>query len=288
MVITGDGDIIVADTLNHRIQVFNQCGLLKLVFGRKGEGDAQFNEPTGIALFPNENIVVADRKNRRVQVFSPKGRFRYSFSTKDAPCTISCDDDFHVIVGTTRRTVEIFTRQGELRHCFSLPGPKSKVNFFWLTTNNMEEVIMSDPQERKIKFFKYNGDLLYQFQPECSGKGLTCQNAGIFLTNLGQLIVADSMNHMVNLYSERGVLLQQLAAPIDELGAVQACAVGPEGHLVVTEFTSNGPHCLKMFRYRPCACHFKRPGSSKRSSRRNSIASNSIASSFNVDIENDE
>lgn len=52
---------------NH-YQVFNTEGEFLLKFGSNGEGNGQFNAPTGVAVDVNGNIIVADWGNSRIQV----------------------------------------------------------------------------------------------------------------------------------------------------------------------------------------------------------------------------
>lgn len=49
-------------------QVFTTEGELVLKFGSNGEGNGQFNAPTGVAVDVNGNIIVADWGNSRIQV----------------------------------------------------------------------------------------------------------------------------------------------------------------------------------------------------------------------------
>lgn len=49
-------------------QVFTPDGELVLKFGSNGEGNGQFNAPTGVAVDVNGNIIVADWGNSRIQV----------------------------------------------------------------------------------------------------------------------------------------------------------------------------------------------------------------------------
>ncbi len=49
-------------------QVFTPEGELVLKFGSNGEGNGQFNAPTGVAVDINGNIIVADWGNSRIQV----------------------------------------------------------------------------------------------------------------------------------------------------------------------------------------------------------------------------
>ena len=69
------GNVYVADTGNHRVQVFSDDGAFLRKWGSMGSGDAQFSSPDGIALDIVGNVYVADTGNDRVQVFSPTGEF---------------------------------------------------------------------------------------------------------------------------------------------------------------------------------------------------------------------
>lgn len=48
--------------------MFNTDGEFLLKFGSNGEGNGQFNAPTGVAVDVNGNIIVADWGNSRIQV----------------------------------------------------------------------------------------------------------------------------------------------------------------------------------------------------------------------------
>lgn len=49
-------------------QVFDSEGDYLYSFGSNGEGNGQFNAPTGVAVDRNDNILVADWGNSRIQV----------------------------------------------------------------------------------------------------------------------------------------------------------------------------------------------------------------------------
>jgi len=44
-------------------------------FGSYGEGNGQFNAPTGIAMDSKQHVLVADWGNNRIQVFDANGSF---------------------------------------------------------------------------------------------------------------------------------------------------------------------------------------------------------------------
>lgn len=66
-------EIVVSDERNHQILVFDEKGSLARHFGGEGEGDEEFNRPTGVAFDAKGNVVVADKNNHRVQVFDATG-----------------------------------------------------------------------------------------------------------------------------------------------------------------------------------------------------------------------
>lgn len=49
-------------------QVYSADGEFLFKFGSHGEGNGQFNAPTGVAVDANGNIIVADWGNSRIQV----------------------------------------------------------------------------------------------------------------------------------------------------------------------------------------------------------------------------
>ena len=73
------GNLYVADTKNHRIQVFDGTGKFLRMFGSFGTGDGQLKEPNGVAVDANGDVLVADTWNNRVARFSSEGQFRGAF-----------------------------------------------------------------------------------------------------------------------------------------------------------------------------------------------------------------
>jgi DNA-binding beta-propeller fold protein YncE len=61
--VDGSGNVYVADTNNHRVQVFTGTGTFVRKWGGTGTGDGQFNAPTGIVVDGSGNVYVADTNN---------------------------------------------------------------------------------------------------------------------------------------------------------------------------------------------------------------------------------
>ncbi len=70
-----DRSIYVADTGNHRIQVFDKDGNFLCGWGEEGEGEGEFRFPEGVAVGGDGSVYVADTGNHRIQVFDAQGAF---------------------------------------------------------------------------------------------------------------------------------------------------------------------------------------------------------------------
>ena len=75
--------IYVADTENHRVQVFNRNTLayVATIGGTKGSGNNQFKYPTDVAVDAAGNIYVADYANKRVQQYNSSRVYQRTYGT---------------------------------------------------------------------------------------------------------------------------------------------------------------------------------------------------------------
>ncbi|XP_077996586.1 uncharacterized protein LOC144449911 [Glandiceps talaboti] len=105
--INSQGQVLIDDHLNNRVQIFTSNGDFLFTFGSKGNQDGQFDRINGIATDKDDNVYVCDRMNNRIQIFDSKGNFLYSYTddklicpvgislTDDTPCKIlitDCED----------------------------------------------------------------------------------------------------------------------------------------------------------------------------------------------------
>ena len=61
--------LMVSDTLNHRIQVFDLSGKFVAKFGAEGRRIEEFDGPLSAAVLSDGKIVVSDNGNSRIQIF---------------------------------------------------------------------------------------------------------------------------------------------------------------------------------------------------------------------------
>jgi tripartite motif-containing protein 71 len=110
LAISIEGDLLVADINNHRIQRLNRkTGAFISSLGVRGRGAGQLNYPYGVAVDRVGNIYVVEYGNHRVQKFSAQGKFLAMAGAPGRalgqfanPRGIAVDKDFNVYIADTQ------------------------------------------------------------------------------------------------------------------------------------------------------------------------------------------
>lgn len=75
------GNIYVTDSMNFRVQIFDQDGGFLSTFGTAGDGPGAFSKPRGIGVDSSGHIYVADAEFDNIQIFNSKGDTLLYFGT---------------------------------------------------------------------------------------------------------------------------------------------------------------------------------------------------------------
>lgn len=122
--VTEENEIIVADTNNHRIQVFDKDGNFKFQFGEVGKRDGQLLYPNRVAVVAKTgDIVVTERSpTHQVQIFTKYGQFIRKFGADilQHPRGVTTDNCGRIIVVECKvMRVVIFDMVGNVLNKFS-------------------------------------------------------------------------------------------------------------------------------------------------------------------------
>ncbi|XP_063686452.1 E3 ubiquitin-protein ligase TRIM71-like [Bolinopsis microptera] len=213
--VTELGKVYVADSGNHRVQVFNSSGQFVQIIGRQGisaallgnqgSGQGVFHTPCGVALSTDEDyIIVADRGNHRVQVFTAEGNFSHMFGSNgnlpgqmDEPWGIAVTaDDFIVVADNRNNRLQVFTLDGDFVRViegegdYMLNGPSGVA-----VSSDGSYIATSDTGNNRVVVFTLMG--LYVD----SHAGSITLPRGVVIDSMSRVIVADTANsHIQCLY----------------------------------------------------------------------------------------
>ena len=207
----GEGNILVADCLNHRIQKLESEGQFLTSVGTKGSGPLQFHSPIDITLNASINkVYVLNEGSHRVQVLnsdltfsnifgkegSSKGQFSY-------PRGIACDSTGNVYVADTRNhRIQVFTAKGKFLRMFGRRGQgKGELDYpTGIAIDTSDLVYVSDNENHRVSVFTTEGQSVLSFGKKGKGLGEFGWPYGLAVDDSGVVYVCDKYNSRVQVF----------------------------------------------------------------------------------------
>ncbi|CAJ0582511.1 unnamed protein product, partial [Mesorhabditis spiculigera] len=211
--VNAQNDIIVADTNNHRIQVFDEEGRFKFQFGECGKRDGQLLYPNRVAVNKRTgDFVVTERSPiHQIQVYNQYGQFLRKFGANilQYPRGVCVDSGDRIIVVECKvMRVLIFDMSGQVLGKFSC---SNHLEFPNGVCTNDKEILISDNRAHCIKVFGYDGAFLRTI----GGEGVTNYPIGVGITPNGEIVVADNHNNFnLTVFSPEGILIGALESKV--------------------------------------------------------------------------
>ena len=163
LAVDADGNLLVVDSGNKRVQKFSPDGQLLGQYGSQGGGDGLFSEPVGIAVDSKGNVYVADTWNHRIQKFD--GNMKY-LSQWEVPGWVG----------------------------------ESVVNKPFLAVDASDNVYVTDPEAHRVLKFSSEGQALATWGRFGNDARSVNLPLGIAVDGKGQVYVADSGNQRITVY----------------------------------------------------------------------------------------
>ncbi|CAF0730784.1 unnamed protein product [Adineta steineri] len=212
--VNGQGDIIVADTNNHRIQIFDSNGRFRFQFGECGKRDGQLLYPNRVAVFRQSgDIVVTERSpTHQIQIYNQYGQFirKFGANVLQHPRGVCVDNMGHIIVVECKvMRVFIFDTNGNVLNKFTCSKYLEFPN--GVCCNDKQEIFISDNRAHCIKVFSYDG----QFLRTIGSEGVTNYPIGVVQNSQGDVLIADNHNNFnLTIFNQDGQLISALESKV--------------------------------------------------------------------------
>ncbi|XP_074603634.1 tripartite motif containing protein thin isoform X3 [Brevipalpus obovatus] len=243
-----DNTIVVADSSNHRVQVFGSTGRFLFEFGSYGSGEGEFDCLAGVAVNRIGQFIVSDRYNHRVQIFDPSGRFLRAFGCEGRmdgrfsyPWGITTDSlGFIYVCDKENHRIQVFQSDGTFVGKFGSIGTKAGQleHPHYIAVSNTNRVFVSDSNNHRIQIFDVNGRSLSTFGSEGSEEGQFKFPRGLAVDDQGYIIVGDSGNNRIQIFSPDGTFLKAFGSwgsGESEFKGLEGVAVSSTGNILVCD-----------------------------------------------------
>jgi|GEM_PF-1753701 len=207
-------------------------GISNHIYGHKGSGPGELDDPQAIAVAPDGTLAIADTGNDRVQLFDSNGSFQYQFGKSgekpgqfDEPSGIGVSHNHLTYVSDTENNrVQIFNKDGVLLTVFGqesdkvtpqtpehgkFDGPQS------LTINSSNQIFVLDVGNHRIQVFTEEGKFIKVIGTKGTKPGQFLEPTDIAVDDQDYVFVADRGNHRIQVFDPQGHLVSLFGAPTD-------------------------------------------------------------------------
>ncbi|XP_057651970.1 B-box type zinc finger protein ncl-1 isoform X1 [Diorhabda carinulata] len=238
-------DIIVADTNNHRIQVFEKTGTFKFQFGIPGKDEGQLWYPRKVAIMRNTGkYVVCDRGNERsrMQIFTKNGHFLKKIAIRYIDIVAGLAVTAHseiVAVDSVSPTIFIIGESGDLHRWFDCSDYMREPSDIAI---HGKEFYVCDFKGHNVVVFRDDG----QFLRRIGCENLTNFPNGIDISDAGDILIGDSHGNRfhVAVFSRDGSLISEFECPYVKVSRCCGLKITSEGYVVT--LAKNNHHVLVL------------------------------------------
>ena len=244
MCVDGNGNILVADTGNRRVEKFSPIGKFLSIIGAKGSGRGQLADPNGIAIDRSGNIYVAEiGSNSRILKLGPDGTFVAEWTPGlygPRRIAIGPDDSINVVDSGRNRIVK-FSLDGQVVTTWGSEG-SGDGQFSGLSSVTVDpttdRVYVADSLNRRIQVFDSNGKFLTKWPVLEWGQGLGYEDLAID-PERGRLYASSAHMNTILVFDLQGDRIGALTPkPPDKLDGPSALALF-DRKLYVLNMTGN-------------------------------------------------
>ena len=208
--VDGEGNILVADYANNRIQKFTGDGQFLKAVGTEGCGPLEFHLVKDIAFNPSNNQVYVSDENNRIQILnsdltylSTFGKYGKGDGEFESPTGIVCDSTGNVYVADSDgNRIQVFTSTGKFLRMFGSCGKgKGELSYpTFITFDGDDNLYVSERDNYRISVFDSEGQFVSSFGSEGEEPGEFECPYGVAVDSNGVVYVCDMNSNFIQLF----------------------------------------------------------------------------------------
>jgi len=238
-------EIIVADTNNHRIQVFEKNGTFRYQFGIPGKEEGQLWYPRKVAVMKSSGkFVVCDRGNERsrMQIFTKHGHFVRKIAIRyiDIVAGLAITRDGNIVaVDSVTPTLFVISEGGDLLRWFDCADYMREPSDIAV---GGREFYVCDFKGHNVVVFTEEGVFVRRIGCE----SITNFPNGIDISDAGDILIGDSHGNRfhVAVFANDGNLLAEFECPHVKVSRCCGLKITSEGYVVT--LAKNNHHVLVL------------------------------------------
>lgn len=238
-------EIIVADTNNHRIQVFEKNGTYRYQFGVPGKEEGQLWYPRKVAVMKNSGkFVICDRGNERsrMQIFTKHGHFVRKIAIRyiDIVAGLAITREGNIVaVDSVTPTMFVISENGDLLRWFDCADFMREPSDIAVAGS---EFFVCDFKGHNVVVFSEEG----VFQRRIGCESITNFPNGIDISDAGDILIGDSHGNRfhVAVFGNDGTLLGEFECPHVKVSRCCGLKITSEGYVVT--LAKNNHHVLVL------------------------------------------
>lgn len=239
--VSSSGEVVVADSWNRRILLFNQRGKYVTQF----EGSCDMTNPVGVDFDSEGNIVVSDSDNPMIHVIDRCGVTIKTFGGEvlDCPWGVCVSPEGKILVcDWGSASVKEFSQQGKLIKEFSSQWAAKP---YYIIHHNGKYFVTFDTH--CVEVFSSDGEFMYKIGEKGSGEGQLRNPRGMTVDSKDNLVVCDSGNHRLHMFTidGRAFAVGTQGKQSGQFDKPQDVVVTADGKLFVTDYSNNRVQILQ-------------------------------------------
>ncbi len=218
--IDNQGNVLVVDRFNYRIQKFDSSGNFLTKWGSKGNGNGQFGENglNELAIDPSGTVYVVDNRKECIQKFDSSGRYLMQWGSEgndDArlhfiyDIAVSSAGTIYIADwgGDAIAAIKMYDSSGKFIGKLGSRGPNPS-QFYYpysIAIDSSRNVYVSDCAKHQIQKYDSSGNYIMRW--DSAGSGSTCMASILATDQAGNVFESDPSGNRIRIFSPTGKLV---------------------------------------------------------------------------------